>query len=132
MSFCHPVDKKCSTTGCIGQFYMSKAGLVESPRRGRFVATTDGRALLARNPARIDVDLLQEYPTFLEFYRSSATSGTSTDNHEGGQSLSVASPTTPEEQIEAAHSAMQLALRADLLQRILQNSPNFFEEVIRR
>jgi len=30
------------------KFYMSKAGLVESPRRGRFIATAEGRALLER------------------------------------------------------------------------------------
>ena len=34
------------------KFYMSKAGLVESPRRGRFVATAEGRALLGRKPMR--------------------------------------------------------------------------------
>jgi restriction system protein len=37
---------------------------------------------------------------------------------------------TPEEQIEAAHIALLSALRAELLQRILQNSPTFFEQVI--
>lgn len=37
---------------------------------------------------------------------------------------------TPEEQIETAHAALQTALRGDLLARILQNSPGFFEQVI--
>lgn len=37
---------------------------------------------------------------------------------------------TPEEQIEDAHAALQATLRADLLNRILQNSPSFFEQVI--
>ncbi|WP_374300710.1 restriction endonuclease [Ferrovibrio sp.] len=36
----------------------------------------------------------------------------------------------PEEQIEDAHAALQATLRADLLNRILQNSPSFFEQVI--
>ena len=38
--------------------------------------------------------------------------------------------TTPEEQIEAAHQAVQSALRADLLDRITQNAPSFFERLI--
>lgn len=32
------------------KFYMSKAGLIASPARGRFVATEKGRALLATGP----------------------------------------------------------------------------------
>ena len=41
------------------KFYMSKAGLIESPKRGVFVATETGRALLATKPDRIDVELLR-------------------------------------------------------------------------
>jgi restriction system protein len=37
---------------------------------------------------------------------------------------------TPEEQIESAYVALQSALKADLLQRILTNSPDFFEGLI--
>lgn len=40
------------------------------------------------------------------------------------------SRTTPEEQIDAAHAALQAALRDELLQRILANSPAFFEQLI--
>ena len=39
------------------KFYLSKAGLVELPLRGWFAATDAGRALLARSPVRIDVNL---------------------------------------------------------------------------
>src|SRR5690606_8170751 len=35
------------------EFYMSKAGLLASPARGRFVATDAGKALLESNPERI-------------------------------------------------------------------------------
>ena len=91
------------------KFYMSKAGLVESPRRGRFVATAEGRALLDRNPTRIDVELLHEYPTFQEFYRSSSSPGTPSDeNVEAPQAPAPASTTTPEEQIETAFDSLQL------------------------
>lgn len=38
------------------KFYMSKAGLVTSPARGRFVATEKGRALLAKSPERREWD----------------------------------------------------------------------------
>ncbi len=51
-------------------FYMSKAGLIGSPARGRFVATEKGRALLASGPDRIDVAVLMREPQFREFYRN--------------------------------------------------------------
>ncbi|WP_343713661.1 restriction endonuclease [Inquilinus sp.] len=114
------------------KFYMGKAGLIDSPRRGRFIASEAGRALLARNPERIDVELLLEYPSFRDFYRGGAGTvgevGSAPDT-----SLPTSEPTsaiTPEEQIEAAYLALQSALRSELLQRILQNSPSFFEHVI--
>ncbi|HTO39771.1 MAG TPA: winged helix-turn-helix domain-containing protein, partial [Rhizomicrobium sp.] len=43
------------------KFYMSKAGLIASPKRGLFVATENGRRLLDSNPARIGVNELKEF-----------------------------------------------------------------------
>jgi hypothetical protein len=52
------------------KFYMSKAGLISSPARGRFVATEEGRKLLATNPDHINVALLMKWPSFREFYKT--------------------------------------------------------------
>lgn len=113
------------------KFYMTKAGLLASPARGRFVATEDGRALLATNPHRIDVKMLLQRPEFREFYKSSNGSDADPgDTRETRQPDLDADATTPEEQIEAAYQAVLTALRADLLDRISQNSPAFFEKLI--
>jgi len=115
------------------KFYMNKAGLIDQPRRGWFIASAAGLALLAQKPDRVDVKLLRRIPEFEEFYatavagRSSSAAqqepGTSSDGDGDGDA-------TPEEQIEAAHQALHSALRSELLQRIRQNSPSFFEQVI--
>lgn len=111
------------------KFYMNKAGLIASPARGRFVATDRGKALLATAPDRIDVALLMREPEFREFYRNE--SGTTGQDGAIAKPLdTVSPPTTPEEQIDAAHAALQAALREELLQRILANSPAFFEQLI--
>ncbi|RYB98045.1 restriction endonuclease [Ciceribacter ferrooxidans] len=113
------------------KFYMTKAGLLASPARGRFVATDDGKAILATNPDRIDVKLLLQRPEFREFYKNA--SGSDVDVGEAPQahpSHLDTDATTPEEQIEAAYQAVLTALRADLLDRISQNSPAFFEGLI--
>jgi restriction system protein len=111
------------------KFYMSKAGLIASQRRGWFSASEAGRALLARNPQRIDVSELMKIPSFVEFYAGQ----TKNDEVVATTEPSAITPiqhVTPEEQIETAHLTFQAALRDDLLQRILQNTPSFFEGVI--
>ncbi|MBN9249089.1 MAG: restriction endonuclease [Mesorhizobium sp. 61-13] len=114
------------------KFYMTKAGLIEAPARGRFVATAAGRSLLAMNPERIDVKLLLEREEFRDFYKASnnADDGNVTTGHQPATAVQDADTTTPEEQIEAAYQAVLSALRADLLDRIVQNSPAFFEQLI--
>ncbi|WP_044562592.1 restriction endonuclease [Azospirillum sp. B4] len=111
--------------------YLTKAGLLDNPRRGWFVATDAGRQLLATAPERLSVRDLLQYPSFRAFYRGTTQAGDDAANGESKAPLAVAdSVSTPEEQVEAAHLAIQTALKADLLARILQNSPTFFERII--
>jgi restriction system protein len=110
------------------KFYMSKAGLISSPGRGRFVATDAGRALLSTRPERINVSTLMQHASFREFYRSE---GTAAERHPSSipAEPQIASE-TPEERIEAAFQSIQSALQTELLERIVQNSPDFFEQLI--
>jgi restriction system protein len=107
------------------KFYLTKAGLLESPKRGRFIITAAGQQVLANPPATLDTKHLLNIPTFRDFYRGG-------EDAEAIASTAQAEPpsATPEEVVEAAYKAVHAALRADLLDRILQNSPSFFEEVI--
>src|SRR3954452_3895850 len=52
------------------KFYLTKAGFLSSPGRGRFSATQAGKELLAEKLARIDVSVLMRQPEFREFYRN--------------------------------------------------------------
>ncbi|MBY5436192.1 restriction endonuclease [Rhizobium leguminosarum] len=111
------------------KFYMSKAGLIASPARGRFIATDKGKALLATAPDRIDVALLMREPEFREFYRNEG-GATEDEGVSDKASVVTSAKTTPEEQIDAAHATLAAALRDELLERILSNSPTFFEQLI--
>ena len=111
------------------KFYMSKAGLIASPARGRFIATEKGRALLATRPEKVDVSLLMHEPAFREFYRNEgSTAGTDSGVIEPVRTIPAS--TTPEEQIDSAYASLIGALRDELLERILENSPAFFEQLI--
>ncbi len=110
------------------KFYMSKAGLIDSPSRGRFVATEAGRSLLDKNPPTVDVEVLKTFPSFLEFYSQSATAGS--NKQTPASSAAAASDSTPEEQIDGAYGVLHAALKAEVLLRVLGQTPSFFERVI--
>ncbi|RUV02129.1 hypothetical protein EOB36_10790 [Mesorhizobium sp. M6A.T.Cr.TU.017.01.1.1] len=61
------------------KFYMSKAGLLAPPARGRFVATEAGRSLLTSGPGRIDVKLLLKHPEFRKFYKGNGSDDSAGD-----------------------------------------------------
>lgn len=105
---------------------MSKAGLIDSPARGRFVASEAGLKLLQANPASVNVEVLKTYPPFAEWY----SSADKIDNDLSVTAISSEATATPEEQIDAAQSILNEALKAELLQRILVQSPAFFERAI--
>ena len=110
------------------KFYLTKAGLIDSPKRGIFVASKAGKALLAQQPNRIDVELLKSLPAFAEYY---SQFGANSSGEKLADTTETASSTsTPEEQIDAAHSVLTTALKAELLQRVLEQSPAFFERLI--
>ena len=112
------------------KFYMSKAGLISSPARGRFIATEEGRKLLADNPGQINVALLMKWPLFRVFYKAEREPAGDVADVVLDNKATKSSTITPEEQIETAYQAVQSALRADLLDRTAQNSPSFFEQLI--
>lgn len=51
------------------KFYLTKAGLLESPKRSRFVITATGQKILADPPPKLDTQYLLTMPAFQEFYR---------------------------------------------------------------
>lgn len=110
------------------KFYMSKAGLIDSPARGVFVATKAGKALLATKPAAVNVETLRTYPAFLAFYTAKPSEAGAVES--SMQEAAATALATPEEQIDAAHAVLQSALNIELLDRILGQSPTFFERMI--
>ena len=47
--------------------YLTKAGLLEIPKRGYFQITPAARALLATNPQELNINTLMQYDSFREF-----------------------------------------------------------------
>ena len=49
------------------KFYLTKAGLIESPKRGRFVISDAGSKVLASPPTELNTKYLLAIPAFRDF-----------------------------------------------------------------
>ena len=111
------------------KFYLSKAGLIDTPSRGKFATSLSGMKLLKSNPSLVDLSALKKYPAFLAFY-SAETGSSLKPSASDNQEAAAESTATPEEQIDAAYAVLTSGLRVDLLERILTNTPDFFEQLV--
>jgi len=104
--------------------YLTRAGVLESPRRGHFRIAERGREVLRHPPERIDIKFLEQFPEFNAF-------------RERKRDLAVVEPAagesdleTPEEQLEDAHSKMRDELAGEILTRVKAAPPDSFERLV--
>jgi restriction system protein len=114
--------------------YMSKAGLLESPRRNVHEITAKARALLASNPDRIDNGVLASFEGFEDWRqtgRRNARPDPSPEPRQANRST-VVPPVlaTPEERLETAHAEIDAALAAELRDLLQNVTPQRLERII--
>lgn len=107
--------------------HLSKAGLLSSPRRSVFIITERGKEILAKKPQFINMGLLRQFPEYVEFTKSTKKKDT-TDKKEKPEELIFQN--TPEETLEYAYQELRETLAEDLLERIKNISPSFFEKLV--
>lgn len=106
--------------------YLKKAGLLESPKRAIFVITPLGLKTLTEKPDRIDAKYLRKFPSFLEFQNYNRSSG----DVEATPLNVEANEQTPEENLDSAYQRIRTSLAAELLKKVLELSPTFFERLV--
>lgn len=107
------------------RIYLKKAGLLEAPVRGTMKITQRGISVLAQNPDRIDVKFLKQYPEFLDFYSPKRS-----DDDKPTAIPVETEKDTPEEMFEVAYQKIRTSLAQDLITKITQLSPSFFEKLV--
>jgi restriction system protein len=109
--------------------YLYRCGLLARPRRSVYTITQRGRDVLVANPDRVDLAVLRQFPEFHEFTRSHRDER---GHPPTARALSSedAVAATAEERITAAYAELRSALAADLLDRVLDQSPEFFETLV--
>ena len=108
--------------------YLKKAGLIAYPKRGYFEITERGKAFLQSHPGAISNADLKVFESFVAFQNLSH----SDDDSETPPSLPILDTTqaTPEEAIENAYGAINNELAAELIERVQNMPPVFFEKLL--
>lgn len=113
--------------------YLAKAGLVENTRRGYFRITPRGQAALADAAATINNAYLDQFKEFQDFKAKVNEADGATAATPAQASAPFNTPAgieTPDEALRKAHGAITGVLAADLLDRVRQATPAFFEKLI--
>jgi len=104
--------------------YLTKARLIELPRRGHCRITSRGLEVLKANPPKINIAFLEQYPEFIEFRsQDKKPSPSGTDELQTDEQ-------TPEESLESAYQKVRRGLATELLRTIKGCSPEFFERLV--
>ena len=104
--------------------YLTKAGLLETPKRGYFQITPAGRALLATNPQELNINTLMQYDSFREFRFGKS------NQTENKKTTPRNTHVTPQEQLEEGIEKINQNLSEELLQEIKNCTPSFFEKIV--
>ncbi|KFI51311.1 restriction endonuclease [Bifidobacterium callitrichos] len=122
--------------------YLKKAGLMESPKRGAYRITEEGRkALVSGEP--IDNEYLNRYESFRDFVSGDSGDGTSEPapgstrsgrtpdaSSHMGSGKEEPSEETPDEALDRAFASISMRLADDLLTEVLKLSPVAFERFV--
>jgi restriction system protein len=112
--------------------HLAQAGLLDRPARGLTQITVRGSEVLNRYKDRVDMKVLRQFPEYEEFRtrtkqrKGQPSSGTLKNNGVSHEDLS------PREAIEDVIDSAHSAVAADLLARVLKQSPAFLEQLVLR
>lgn len=107
--------------------YLKQAGLVKATRRGHFVITERGNQALTDPNLIINKNFLERFDEFQAFQaRTREVNSESSD----GEIIDADIEATPDEILRSAHRKVNAALSSELLDRVRDSTPTFFEKLI--
>lgn len=108
--------------------YFKMAEILTSPRRSIYIITEFGRNLAAKNPKVLNLKFLIEN-TVLKEKKKSWGSAEEEIEAESGPATEIVQR-TPDELIDLGQRQILEELKSELLQRVLANTPSFFEHLV--
>jgi len=110
--------------------YLKQAGLVDATRRGYFIISERGRAVLAKNPTSLNNKILETFDEFQDFKSRQNSRDDTDDIPHDSKDLVENSSKTPDEIMRSAHRTIDNTLRSEMLEKIREASPAFFEGLV--
>lgn len=110
------------------KFYLEKAGLLKTEKRGYYKITEAGLDFLKTNPNELRTRDLDRFSSFKEFKQSIPKTNNDILNSDIQETAD--SNRTPEEALEYAYLKLKNDLSRDLLDTIKSCSPSFFEKLV--
>jgi restriction system protein len=104
--------------------YLKKAALIVASKRGVHSVTKRGSEVLKSRPEKLDTAYLKQFSEFNDFRTLRRA------RQEDAESDFEQRPETPEELLESSYHRLRRELADDLLQRLKQCSPSFFEHLV--
>lgn len=104
--------------------YLKKAGLIDSPKQGIVLISKRGLDVLKKKPSSINVKFLKQFSEFVEFQTSKREDEIETENND------EQSTQTPEELLETAYQKIRKSLASELINKVVELSPAFFEKLV--
>ena len=105
--------------------YLKKATLIDSPKRASFKIGELGKSVLIENPIVIDQKYLMKFDSFKAFkIKSDNSIGDSLQDE-------IASPgESPQDSLDRAYKTIINTLTDDVLNEVINQSPEFFERLV--
>lgn len=107
-------------------FDLLKAGLLEKRQRGIYAITERGRNVHSTDIDKLSRQYLSRFPEYADYLSPNKNGDVTEPEAVSNESNTL----TPQERIEKAHRELQQILKADLMERILSCTPEFFEKLI--
>ena len=108
--------------------HLKAAGLLLNPSRGKASLSDEGRRILATNLQSINCRFLRQYPSYLELV--ARTSPAEPTAHEAVEIADPEPGRTPLELMDQSFQALRQATVEDVLGKLKECSPGFFEKVV--
>ena len=113
------------------KFHLGKAGLVTSPKRGHWQISVAGRELLKNPPEQIDIKfLMEQYEDFATWHTACIKKAKDSRGLPPTEAATEEESITPLEAIDNAHKTIRESLKSELLQMVMDNSPEVFEQLV--
>ena len=105
--------------------YLFEAKLLDRPERGKYKITERGLKVLEENKDRVDNSVLEKFTEFYNWKYADVEEEKEIPVKSKDQELQ-----TPDEKLRSSHADLKNLIKKDLLSRVLESAPEFFESLV--